>query len=325
MPLTKGAMLNMKKQTPRHLISVLVLVPSLLVAQVAREHDPVSLKPWSAPLYFHLTQAEARANAAADISSPQAQAPPISLVFVGLTPCRVLDTRANSGFTGAFGPPSLVGQASRTFPIQSSPNCSIPSVAQAYSFNVTTVPPGVLGFITVYPTGQPRPLASTLNSLEGFIVANAAIVPAGTSGSVDIFASNPTDVIIDINGYYAPPSGITLAQGTAAAPSISFSGDAGTGIFSSGPGTVNIATAGAGRVTVDNSHVGIIGNLSLSGAGNGIVFPDSTKQTTATAVGPQGPAGPVGPPGPEGPPGPNVLAAGSAAAPSLSFLNNPNT
>jgi hypothetical protein len=44
---------------------------------------------------------------------------------------------------------------------------------------------------------------STLNDLTGTIVANAAIVPAGTSGSIDVYSSSVTDVIIDINGYYA--------------------------------------------------------------------------------------------------------------------------
>jgi hypothetical protein len=29
-------------------------------------------------------------------------------------------------------------------------------------------------------------------------------VPAGTSGSIDVYVSNTTDVIIDINGYFAP-------------------------------------------------------------------------------------------------------------------------
>jgi hypothetical protein len=35
------------------------------------------------------------------------------------------------------------------------------------------------------------------------VVGNAAIVAAGTSGSIDVFASNATDLVIDINGYYA--------------------------------------------------------------------------------------------------------------------------
>jgi hypothetical protein len=36
------------------------------------------------------------------------------------------------------------------------------------------------------------------------VVANAAIVPAGTSGEINVLGSNNTDVVIDINGYFAP-------------------------------------------------------------------------------------------------------------------------
>ena len=36
------------------------------------------------------------------------------------------------------------------------------------------------------------------------VMANAAIVPAGTGGKINIFASNPTNLVIDINGYFAP-------------------------------------------------------------------------------------------------------------------------
>jgi hypothetical protein len=56
-------------------------------------------------------------------------------------------------------------------------------------------------------------LVSTLNDLTGTIVANAAIVPAGTSGSIDVYASSVTDVIIDINGYYTALTGTPLAFG----------------------------------------------------------------------------------------------------------------
>src|ERR1035437_5213866 len=52
-------------------------------------------------------------------------------------------------------------------------------------------------------TGQTRPLVSTLNDIPGQIIANAAIVVAGTTGDVSVYPSNDTDVIIDINGYFA--------------------------------------------------------------------------------------------------------------------------
>jgi hypothetical protein len=42
------------------------------------------------------------------------------------------------------------------------------------------------------------------------VIANQAIVPAGTGGAIQMEAANPTDVVIDINGYYAAQSGITL-------------------------------------------------------------------------------------------------------------------
>jgi len=36
-------------------------------------------------------------------------------------------------------------------------------------------------------------------------VANATIVGAGTNGSISLFVSDTTDLIVDINGYFAPP------------------------------------------------------------------------------------------------------------------------
>jgi hypothetical protein len=55
-----------------------------------------------------------------------------------------------------------------------------------------------------------------------------------------------------------------------------------------------------------------------------LIGPAGPQGATGPA-GPQGATGPIGPAGPAGPPGPNVLQAGSAAAPSLSFSGNPNT
>jgi len=56
----------------------------------------------------------------------------------------------------------------------------------------------------MWPTGQPRPLVSTLNSFDGRIKANAAIVPAGSSGSISAFVTDTADLVVDINGYFAP-------------------------------------------------------------------------------------------------------------------------
>jgi hypothetical protein len=128
---------------------------------------------------------------------------PGALHFYPVTPCRAVDTRAGQGHTGLFGPPALGSYAPRDFPIQSAP-CGIPANAQAYSLNFTVVPQASLSFISAWPAGKPYPNVSTLNSPKGAIIANAAIVPAGSNGAITVIAGNPTDLIIDINGYFAP-------------------------------------------------------------------------------------------------------------------------
>ncbi len=127
------------------------------------------------------------------------------LNFVPLTPCRIMDTRS-SAYGSTFGPPSLKGGSIRVVPVTQS-NCRVPALAQAYSVNVTAIPKGpVLQYMTIWPAGQSYPTASTLNSFDGRVVANAAIVPAGLGGSIYIFVTEDTDLIIDINGYFGDPS-----------------------------------------------------------------------------------------------------------------------
>ncbi len=73
------------------------------------------------------------------------------------------------------------------------------------------VPNGYLGYLTVWPTGQTQPLVSTLNSLDGRIKANAAIIPAGGGGAVSVYASDTTQVVLDVNGYFVPSDSSALA------------------------------------------------------------------------------------------------------------------
>jgi hypothetical protein len=137
-------------------------------------------------------------------------APPAAgLQFYPLTPCRVADTRTFAGFTGLQGPPYMMAKTSRSFPVAGL--CGAPATAAAYALNVTVVPlTDYLGYLTTWPAGLPQPVASTLNSWTGTVVANAAIVPAGTNGAISIYVSDDTDVLFDINGYFAPPSAAGL-------------------------------------------------------------------------------------------------------------------
>jgi len=119
--------------------------------------------------------------------------------FVPMPPCRVADTRQGGGKSGIYGPPALQAGLVRTLPIGQS-GCTVPPGAIAYVLNFTVVPAGPLSYLTVYPTGQPRPNVSTLNSFDGRVTASMAVVPAGTNGSVDVFVTDRTDVLIDLNG-----------------------------------------------------------------------------------------------------------------------------
>lgn len=123
--------------------------------------------------------------------------------FVPLSPCRLVDTRTEGGKSGAFGPPFVPGGAVRVVPVHFG-GCEVAGTAAAYSLNITAIPRKPLGYLVVYPAGQATPNASTLNSTDGRVVANAAIVQAGTGGAVSIFVTDDTDVVVDINGYLAP-------------------------------------------------------------------------------------------------------------------------
>jgi hypothetical protein len=138
-----------------------------------------------------------------DINGYFTSAAPATLQFYPAAPCRVLDTRNPPG---ELGGPSLERNQERDFLVLSS-DCGIPPGAQAYSLNFTVVPVGgqPLGFLTVWPAGQDEPGVSTLNNPKATVVANAAIVPAGTEGAIAVYPSQNTDLVADINGYFAAP------------------------------------------------------------------------------------------------------------------------
>jgi YVTN family beta-propeller protein len=129
--------------------------------------------------------------------------------FVAVTPCRLYDTRPQHGGSGA-----IAGGTFATFnlpQLSQSKGCADLSTAAAYSLNVAVVPHGYLGYLTMWPTGEDQPFVATLNSLDGRVKGNAAILPAGYLGEISVYVTHTTDVVLDIDGYFAPVSGSTLA------------------------------------------------------------------------------------------------------------------
>lgn len=249
---------------------VIGFLPACLCAQFL----DVPLKNWAAPIYYQPALPDQSSDHARVGSERFAQSAPSAagglpsgpMVLIAVPPCRLVETRSQYGFTGPYGPPAIPpGDSSvRTVPVPG--RCGVPVGAQAFSVNLTVVPDGgPLGYITLYPTGMTRPVVSTLTNLAGVIVSNAAIVPGDNTGSFNIYVTNSTHVVIDINGYYLPPAALALGAGTAGAPALTFSNDANSGVYSPLPGTVSVAASGTERLRVDSTGIGVTGNVDLTG------------------------------------------------------------
>ena len=206
---------------------LLTLLPLTSIAQTMRE---VPLKNWSNPLYWRANHAER--DTAARFGTPVPlttnTVSPDALTFVAIEPCRLVDTRGVAGgFNGVtpFDGPSIQPQGTTAFLLQSpgeaastmpAPCGVIPLVAEAYSLNLTVIPHsgGAGGYVTIWPTGAARPVVATVTDGQGTTVSNAAIVAAGTSGAVSLYNSGPAiiDVVIDMNGYFAPGVALNFAD-----------------------------------------------------------------------------------------------------------------
>lgn len=130
--------------------------------------------------------------------------PPAATSFYTVTPCRVVDTRAGSGFSAGYGPPSMAGNgAQRTFVLLG--QCEIPAEAKVVSLNVTVWGPSTRGDLRIFPAGGGTASASTLNWEANILaLANAAFVQVGTGGAIVVQVDGPgtVDVFLDVNGYF---------------------------------------------------------------------------------------------------------------------------
>jgi hypothetical protein len=115
-------------------------------------------------------------------------------VFVALSPSRILDTRTTQTplAPGAMIALPVAGQG------------GVPTaMAKAVVLNVTVTNPSAPSYLTVWPDGTARPLASDLNYSAALTVANLVVVQVGGDGKLGVFnAAGSVDVIADVVGYY---------------------------------------------------------------------------------------------------------------------------
>lgn len=120
--------------------------------------------------------------------------------YVALTPQRFIDTREGLGAKKA-----LVGARQEiNLDIQ---NLGIPNTEEINSvaLSVTATNGEKNGFVTVYPDGTDRPIASSLNYPKKHPVANSVLAKVGSNGKINFFTNENVDIIVDVVGYTRQP------------------------------------------------------------------------------------------------------------------------
>jgi hypothetical protein len=275
------------KPSYRRLICILTMAPIFSPAQVLTTPD-AQRQPELAQ------QAPAKATPRPELSMAGAvSSNPLS--FVAIAPCRMVDTRSTTvpAQPAGFGAPSLLPSFPRNFPLPQGA-CGLPTnpAPQAYSLNVTVVPIAGAslygGFIVIYPglagpNPGPVPLfASLVWQGSTVYLSNAVIVASNsTDGSVYVDSNVKTDVVIDINGYFAAPTDSAAGANTALGYQSLQANTAGTGNTANGyqaleSNSVGIANTASGSQSLQANTSGTANTASgfqaleanVSGQGN---------------------------------------------------------
>jgi hypothetical protein len=135
--------------------------------------------------------------------------------YTAINPFRICDTRPVGNGIGPnpcnTGGNRTLGTGHEVVTVQMIGG-QVPSGAQAVVVNITAINHGPGGtYVVAYPAGGSPPGASNINLLNGKVGSNLAIVQLGTStfaGEMDLFnAVGSADVIVDVEGYFAAPTG----------------------------------------------------------------------------------------------------------------------
>lgn len=146
------------------------------------------------------------ANLYADVQS----AVPSNGSPVAVVPARLLETRVgddNTTVDGLFegGGPIMAGTEVELVVTErgEAPDVTnpVPADAKAVVLNIGAINPDEQGFLTVYPCGEDRPLASNVNYGAGKATSNSVTAKIGVDGKVCIYSSKTTEAIADINAF----------------------------------------------------------------------------------------------------------------------------
>lgn len=211
----------------------------------------------------------------------------------GLTPARLLDTRAgNPTVDNQFAGVGAVG-AGGTLNLPVLGRGGVPgSGVAAVALNVTATEPTGNSFVTVFPTGSDRPNASNINMVPGQTVPNMVIVPVGAGGQVSLFnLAGSTHLIVDVLAWFpsstASITGVNPARLLETRSGLATVDNAfnATGSFPAG-GTQNVTVVGRGGVPA-TGVAAVALNVTATGGSNGSylsVYPAGASRPTASNV-----------------------------------------
>jgi hypothetical protein len=151
----------------------------------------------------------------------------------------------------------------------------VPADVGSVVLNVTAVGGQGLGFVTAYPCGTTRPLASNLNFTAGTPVANAVITGLSDEGSICLYVgTNAVDLVADVSGYFPTGSGYhALAPArlleTRPGEATVDGAQLGAGLVPAG-WTLVLPVAGRGGVSADATSV-VLNVTAVGGLGVGFV------------------------------------------------------
>jgi hypothetical protein len=215
------------------------------------------------------------------------------LVFVPVTPCRILDTRVAGGQIAANTVRSFDVTAVANYSFQGGDASDCGGVGAAGSFaaavfNFTVVTPATGGYITAFPFLGTQPLASTLNYVAGDVRGNLAVVKldqGASANELSVFTLATTHLVADIAGYFINPvlggldcqetfsSNITVnanSTGTGSSPACA----AGYTIVSGGctMSTFDGRIVSSRQFPGSNTHFCAFKNENVSSSNTGVVY-----------------------------------------------------
>lgn len=129
--------------------------------------------------------------------------------FVAVAPSRRLDTRIDD-LDGDGAPGALDAGGVARVELAG----IVPETATAVALNVTATGTAADGYLTAYPCGPPPPLTSSLNYVAGQVVPAAVIVGLGEGQAVCVASYAPSDVVVDLAGWFDPIEGASLMATT---------------------------------------------------------------------------------------------------------------